>query len=645
MEYKKVQQEINDIVGDNVKRLGELFPSVIKDGEVDFNALKEQLGQFIEVGTEKYELTWAGKQEAKRLAQEDVINKTLKFIPEDSRCTNSTQNIYIEGDNLEVLKLIRQNYYSSIKMIYIDPPYNTGNDFVYNDCFTMKQSESDMAENIINEYGERYTINSKSQNRYHAKWLSMIYPRLKVAKDLLTNDGIIFISIDDNEQENLKKCCDEILGADNFIAELVWDLGTGTTAGHFTRGHEYILCYAKNKKELPNFKNNINDEKIIHGALKKISKKNPAVEITFPVGFEYEGTNAVFKGEIGDSEKEYILSDEMRFENGKLVKPTTIKAGFAMKNQVVDFIEGKEVLDTKGQRVNRFYFNKNGILFYEKEKSIINPRTVLSNIGSTKNGTKDLESLFKEKYFDFPKPVVLLKYLIQLVTDENSIILDFFSGSASLAEAVMQLNLEDSGKRKYIMVQYPELCEENSAAFKAGYKNICEVGKERIRRSGDKIRNEYSDTNIDMGFKVFKVANTNIKWNTHMDSGQIDVSQIELSPDSVDFMPGTNDIDVVYELILRQRDLTLSDKIEKLTDLGTRVYLYASSYLVCLETEITVDLVDKLASIDPLPIKFIFRDSAFKDDIALKDETFRRLKTLIEKNSGNTKQSYTVEFI
>ena len=230
-------------------------------------------------------------------------------------------------------------------------------------------------------------------------------------------------------------------------------------------------------------------------------------------------------------------------------------------------------------------------------------------------------------------------------TNENDIILDFFSGSATTAHAVMKLNSEDNGKRRFILVQIPEKLDESSEAFKAGFHNICEIGKERIHRAGDKIKQENPDADIDIGFKVFRVADTNIKWNSLVDAGQLDLSQIETTPDLVDFMPDANDVDIVYELMLRQRDVALSESLEQLSDIGSRTYLYASSYLVCLETEITVELINKLAELDPLPIKFIFRDSAFKDDIALKDETFRRLKALIEKNAGTGKPAYTVEFI
>ena len=246
MEYTKVQQQMNDIVGDNVKKLAQLFPAAVKDGEVDFEALKEELGQFQEVGSEKYELTWAGKKNAKKIAQEDVVGRTLKFIPEDSKDAETTENLYIEGDNLEVLKLLRQNYYGAVKMIYIDPPYNTGNDFVYNDSFEMNDDEIKENDESFSGFGEKYSINSDTQSRYHANWISMMYPRLKVAKDLLRDDGVIFISIDDNEMINLKGICNEIFGEENFIEQLIWKRRANTPNDRVIgKIHEYIWFMLK----------------------------------------------------------------------------------------------------------------------------------------------------------------------------------------------------------------------------------------------------------------------------------------------------------------------------------------------------------------------------------------------------------------
>lgn len=253
------------------------------------------------------------------------------------------------------------------------------------------------------------------------------------------------------------------------------------------------------------------------------------------------------------------------------------------------------------------------------------------DIGMSQDGTKEITNLFSGKIFPFPKPTSLVKFLCKICTGKDDIILDFFSGSSTTAQSVMELNYEDNANRKFIMIQLSELLDKSSEAHKLGYINLCQLGKERIRRAGDKIKSEHPEADIDIGFKVFRTADTNIKWNSLMDMGQVDMNQLEYTPDLVDFMPDANDVDVVYELMLRQRDVALSETLEQLSDIGSRTYLYASSYLVCLETQITEELVGKLAELDPLPIKFIFRDSAFKDDIALKDETFRRLKALIER--------------
>lgn len=627
----KVPYQINDIVGDNVKKLAQLFPAAVKDGEVDFEALKEELGQFQEVGSEKYELTWAGKKNAKKIAQEDVVGRTLKFIPGDSKNADTTENLYIEGDNLEVLKLLRQNYYGAIKMIYIDPPYNTGNDFVYNDSFVMSQEESDVAEGIIDELGNRYTINGKSINRYHANWLNMMYSRLKVARDILTDDGLIFIAIDENELENLIEICNEIFGENNNKGIITRGTGTPTGQGNdsLVKEADYMLLYSKSS------------ECILGG---------------IPFGSE--------------DEKIYNMEDE----NGKyLVRPLRKTGGEDRREDrpsmyfSVTSPDGTEVYPIapsgyesrwrcSEQRYrellleNRIEWKKDNEQWKVYQKFYLDGRTKqVSNLWikleGNKKATLTIKELFGTSTFDFPKPVDVIKQAIQIATDKDSYILDFFSGSATTAQAVMQQNIDDCGKRKFIMVQLPEICDDKTEAYKNGFLTIPDIAKERIRRAGDKIKSEHPDADIDIGFKVFRTADTNIKWNSLMDMGQTDIKQMEYKPDFIDFMPDTNDVDVVYELMLRQRDVPLSETLEQLSDIGSRTYLYASSYLVCLETEITEELVSKLAELDPLPIKFIFRDSAFKDDIALKDETFRRLKALIEKNAGTNKPAYTVEFI
>lgn len=629
MEYSKVQQGINDVVGDNVKKLAQLFPSAVKDGEVDFEALKEELGQFVEVDSEKYELTWAGKKNAKKIAQEDIIGKTLKFIPEDSKNADTTENLYIEGDNLEVLKLLRQNYYGAVKMIYIDPPYNTGNDFIYNDSFVVEQTESDLAEGVVDELGERYQLNNKSQNRYHANWLDMLYPRLKVARTLLTDDGVIVISIDDNEIKNMRALCDEIYGEVNFVSTIVWQKihSIKNDAKYFSENHEYALVYAKNIE-------NINIHLLPRTEEMNSRYKNPDNDERGP----WQSGDLVASGERSNGH--FIVTSP---KTGKQFDVPAGKHWVYSQENLLRLVED-----------NQIWFGEDGNSFPRKKRFLSDvqdgrtPSTMwLSNeVGHNQTATREVKALFDDKkIFDFPKPVDYIGQMLSILSDDDSVILDFFSGSGTTAHAVMKLNAEKNENRKFIMVQLAEPTDENSEAYKNGYKNLCQLGRERILRAGKGIDEEFSLLNVDTGFRVFKVSDTNIKWNSLVDAGQLDLSQIETTPDLVDFMPGANDVDIVYELMLRQRDVALSETLEQLSDIGSRTYLYASSYLVCLETEITVELINKLAELDPLPIKFIFRDSAFKDDIALKDETFRRLKALIEKNAGTDKPTYTVEFI
>lgn len=632
----KVPQQINDIVGDNVKKLAQLFPSAVKDGEVDFEALKEELGQYEEVGSEKYELTWAGKKNAKRIAQEDVIGRTLKFIPEDSKEADTTENLYIEGDNLEVLKLFRQNYYGAIKMIYIDPPYNTGNDFIYNDSFEMEQEESDIAEGVRNEVGERYIVNTKSDNRYHANWMNMIYPRLMIAKDLLTDDGAIFISIDDNEIDNVLKICNEIFGEINYVAIFPWRKRTAKSDVPYgiSQDFEWILCYAKTT----NFKCSIDGKERKYFTTEDFPEKPWRIHDLTKQTTASERPNSFFTIKNPKNGSEYPANPNRTWA----ITQETFEQ-YYQDNRIV--FPGDYSFLNISKPALRYWKEDDMRKAGDNFGKIAVSTKLPDDIGMSQDGTKEITNLFSGKIFPFPKPTSLVKFLCKICTGKDDIILDFFSGSSTTAQSVMELNYEDNANRKFIMIQLSELLDKSSEAHKLGYINLCQLSKERIRRAGDKIKSEHPEADIDIGFKVFRTADTNIKWNSLMDMGQVDMNQLEYTPDLVDFMPDANDVDVVYELMLRQRDVALSETLEQLSDIGSRTYLYASSYLVCLETQITEELVGKLAELDPLPIKFIFRDSAFKDDIALKDETFRRLKALIEKNAGTNKPTYTVEFI
>ena len=607
----KVPQQINDIVGDNVKKLAQLFPSAVKDGEVDFEALKEELGQFEEVGSEKYELTWAGKKNAKKIAQEDVIGRTLKFIPEDSKNADTTENLYIEGDNLEVLKLLRQNYYGAIKMIYIDPPYNTGNDFVYNDSFEMGKKESDIAEGVISELGERFSVNLKTSNRYHAKWLNMMYPRLKIAKDLLCNDGVIFVSIDDNEYDNLVNLCDEIFGQDNRIGPLIQNkLNAKNDTINIQKNHEFIVVYRKQLIEknysvqaslVRNvvvyrdvFKENgryyyINDSITTRGDGGTL---NARPNLGYTVYY-----NPITKQKIGvmdyDRELAKTSNDEAKVYNDRIdlinqgyiaIRPPKVRGNLGCWTWAVEKFNSESdniIITGKNGKYavkKRTFVNPNDVMLLNGKFQYIshstgNSRSIIDF--STNEGTNMLSELMNKKgVFNNPKNIEMIKYFLEIVNNNNCKILDFFSGSSSTAEAVMQMNASDGGNRQFIMVQLSEECEKNSDAYKAGYKTICEIGKERIRRAGDKIKSEYPDANIDIGFKVFRTADTNIKWNSLMNMGQIDINQMETSPDTIDFMLGAKDVDIVYELMLRQNDVPLSSKMEKICGGGTSVLTF-----------------------------------------------------------------------
>jgi len=677
MEETRVNQQINDVTNDNLKKLEQLFPSVVKDGRVDFDALKAELGEVEEVGAEKFELVWAGKANAKKISREDIVGRTLKYIPDDGKNIETTENLYIEGDNLEVLKLLRQNYYGAIKMIYIDPPYNTGNDFIYNDSFVMSKEDDDKASGTVGDDGERYAINKSSQNRYHANWLNMMYPRLKIARELLTDDGVIFISIDENEVNTLKAICDEIFGADNFIAELIWAAGRKNDSKYISVSHEYILAYFRDMQYIIENKIVWREKK---QGLDDIYAKYESLKKEY--GTDYKAMEKALKSwykGLPDGHPAKDHSHYSRIDANGIFFPDNISwpGGGGPKYDLLHPITHKPVkVPSRGWLTNeqtmKEWIAQGRVEFGDDENNVPTLKSYLKDRETTvpysvfyKDGrasSKRLATLLGDKVFENPKDEEIIQRLIEFCgTDDNDTILDFFSGSATTAHALFLANANQKKNRKFILVQYPEDIDSAKVAAGSARKvaenaealldsisaphNLCEIGKERIRRAGESVLQDNPDCNVDVGFKVFRVADTNIKWNSLITNGQLDFTQIESTPDMMDFMPGTNDIDVVYEIMLRQRDVPLSEKIEKLSNIGNRTYLYADAYLICLESELTTEMIDKMAAIDPVPVKYVFRDSAFKDDIALKDETFRRLKAVIEKNTNQAKQTYTVEFI
>ncbi|WP_127836301.1 site-specific DNA-methyltransferase [Clostridium prolinivorans] len=636
----KVSKEIFNPINENIKKLESLFPEIVKDGQVDFEALKQELGQFEEVGKEKYELTWPGKTQAKQLANTDIIGRTLKYVPEDSKNPETTENLYIEGDNLEVLKLLRNSYYGKIKMIYIDPPYNTGNDFVYKDNFAMEVTENEKIEGNIDEEGNRLIKNQAGSGRFHSNWLNMMYPRLKIAKDLLTDDGVIFISIDDNELDNLRKICNEIFGEENFRNYIIvrrYDkninkqfIESGLSSMNI--GVEYILVYTKqiNTKLCPVFRT-ASEERSNFGYWKGFWNNADRPTMRYELlGAIPETGQWKWKKEVADEAvknyEEYIkhFSQQM-----------TLEEYWEKTGKVKKFI--RRNLDGKGknQGVEHWIAPTSGILRNSNWSDIFASKSIEFDIP-----------------FDNPKNYEMLIELCKLSNVEyRDIVMDFFSGSATTAHAVMKLNAEDGGSRKFIMVQLPEPCDEKSEAYKAGYKNICEIGKKRIRRAGEKIKQDFKDKegieNLDIGFKVFRVADTNIRWNSEsLKEGQVTMEESVLkNKDLIDFNPGFTDIDVVYEIMLRHRDFPLTSKIERLLNIGERTYIFADAVVVCLEEKITNEIVDGIAAIEPKPIKVIFRDSAFDDDISLKLNTMNRLDAQLKKHNQGKEQSYRVEFI
>ena len=650
MDFKKVNCELGGLSNDNLRKLESIFPSVVKDGEVDFEELKELLGDFKEVGKEKYEMNWVGKKEAKKIALTPLYGKTLKYIEGDGKNEDTTENLYIEGDNLEVLKLLQNSYYGKVKMIYIDPPYNTGKDFVYNDSYKESKSGVEVLEGDRDQYGNRLIKNQKESAHYHSKWLSMMYCRLLICKNLLREDGVIFISLDDNEISNLRKICDEIFGEEHFIAQLptIMNLKGNNDQFGFSGTHEYTLVYIKDKNSVYDLNGiplteedikeyNLSDEKGLYKLGATLMRTGEAgAREKRPKGYYpiYVSNKLDSMSIYRVNESDYEIYPKTR--NGKEMSWRRSKEN--LENTIDEFIikgNNENISFYKKQRLEEDMLKgkKAKTLFYKPEYS-------------SGNGTTVIKDLLKDRIFDNPKPLALIVDFIRIGLNKDDIILDFFSGSATTSHAVMQLNAEDDGNRKYIMIQLPEITDVKSEAFKAGYKNICEIGKERIRRAGDKVLKENKDKegieNLDIGFKVFRVEKSNIRWQNQLEEdGQIKYDLDDKNIDDIDFVPGTKDIDVVYEILLRHYGIPLTAKIEKLDFIGNRTYAIQGSIIVCLETQITKEIVDKISELEP--VKVIFRDSAFGDDISLKQNSVHRLNVLIEKNNKNT--THVVEFI
>ena len=608
----------------NLEKLSRAFPEVItetvgEDGKIkrvaDFEKLKMLLGDSAaERPQEFYEFTWPGKNEAIFEAAK-ATTKTLRPCPEESKNWDTTQNLYIEGDNLEALKILQEAYLGKVKMIYIDPPYNTGKDFVYRDNFHKSAEEGKADETVRDEETDNNLFqNTESNGRFHSDWCSMIYPRLKLARDFLSDDGVIFISIDDNEVHNLRKICDEVFCEENFASPFIWALPRGINAGLIARAHEYVLCYTKDHNVKKNF-NRLNEdiEYSIERCNKKIDSRHPESIIEFPMGIRYEGKDQTITGEISGSEKINIIG-QLVFKSGKLAAPAKLSAGWTMKNMILSWLKGEKVTDLKGQPITEFFFKENGRLYSRKEVSTLSIKSILKDIPDTQKARKEMEDLFgNQDIFSYPKPTDISKILSKLATDKDSIILDFFSGSATTAHACMQLNAEDGGNRKFIMVQLPEVCAPDSEAAKAGYKNICEIGKERIRRAGEKIKAEHATTapNLDIGFRVLKIDESIMKDVFYSPN---ETSQDLLSTLESNIKENRTDLDLLFACLVDWGvELSMPLKTEEIN--GIKVYTVNDNeipdLIASFSENITEATIREIAKRKPLRV--IFRDSSFAD--------------------------------
>lgn len=604
----KLKFESANLIATNIYKIAELFPGVVTEGKVNFDLLRSLLGDEV-YGDEAYEFTWVGKRAAIAEAGRP-IRKTLRPCVEESKNWDTTENLYIEGDNLDVLKLLQESYLGKVKMIYIDPPYNTGNDFVYRDNFTRDKDEYDEEAGVYDEDGDRLFRNTESNGRFHSDWCSMMYPRLVLARNLLRNDGVIFISIDDNEMAQLRKICDEVFGENNFWGVFVVNsTPNARDYGHIGKMHEFVLFYGKNAlatetNMLPELdktfkysdkRGGFNIHPLYNSNEAFTNYNRPNLYYPFylypdrPIGKEFF--------EIGLDKRDGAI---------EIYPPQSVKNG-------VQFVWrwGKEkALSNLNDEIIGYKTNDGEYRIVQKMRhsaKII--RSILSDTRySSRRGTAEVEEILGGKIFDFPKPLSLLLDFVKVGSSDDDIILDFFSGSATTAHAVMQLNAEDGGQRKFIMVQLPEPCPPDSEAAKAGYKNICEIGKERIRRAGEKIKEEAGLTaqNLDIGFRVLKLDDTNMK---DVYFAATEYTQDLLAGMEDNIKDDRTDMDLLYACLLDWGlPLSMPHTQEKIGDFTVHTY-NDGDLIACFDKHISDAVVKEIAKRQPL--RAVFRDSSF----------------------------------
>lgn len=618
----KLRMQTANKADENFKKLAAMFPNAVtetinENGEVvraiDKDVLMQEIScKVVDGNEERYQFTWPDKKKSVLLANAP-INKTLRPVREDETvptgadsegkpyCStgsvdfDTTENLYIEGDNLEVLKLLQETYLGKIKMIYIDPPYNTGNDFVYEDDFAQSTDEYLANSGQFDEEGNRMVQNTESNGRFHTDWLNMMYPRLKLAKDLLSEDGVIFISLDDGEIDNLKKISDEVLGSQNYVGTVIWEraFAPKNDAKYFSTSHDFVLVYAKN----------IEDFEI--GKLPRTQEanaryKNPDNDPRGP----WAADNMTVK--TYSAAYDYPITTP----NGTVVNPTNGRCWFTSKERMQKLIEdGRVYFGADGGNTPRLK------RYLADVQQGMTPTTIwkCDDVGHNQEGRQELKKLFDDKgYFDSPKPQRLMHRILKVANLlDNSIVLDFFSGSASTAHAVMQLNAEDGGHRKFIMVQLPEKCDEKSEAYKAGYKNICEIGKERIRRAGAKIKEEagLAAQNLDTGFRVLKCDTSNMK-DVYYNPAEYEVNMFSRLEDNIkeDRTPE----DLLFQVML-DLGVLLSSKIEETTIAGKKVFNVEDNYLIaCFDSDVSEETIKAIAK--QKPYYFVMRDSSMASD-------------------------------
>lgn len=613
MERMKMQSL--DVIGSNIQKIAQLFPNCVterlgKDGKpelaIDFEKLQAELSnEILSEGEERYQFTWPEKRVASRLANTPTT-MTLRPCREESEAFDNTQNLYIEGDNLDVLKVLRETYLGKVKMIYIDPPYNTGNDFVYNDEYNVGREEEEERNGLFDEEGNQtlsqYERNTVSNGRFHTDWLNMIYPRLKVARDLLSDDGVIFMSIDDNESENLMKICDEIFGEMNFVAQIPWRKRTAKSDVPFgiSQDFEFIICYAKSDDFCASIKG---DERKYYETSDFPGKQWRVHDLTKQTTAS-ERPNSYFTIINPISGEEYPANPNRTWA----ITKETFEEYYA-KDRIV--FPGDYNFLKISRPVLRYWKEDDMKKAGENFGRIAVSTKLPDNIGMSQDGTKEVTNLFSEKSFSYPKPSSLIKYLVNIINSKDSLVLDFFSGSATTAHAVMQLNAEDGGNRKFIMVQLPELTDEKSEAYKAGYKNICEIGKERIRRAGKKIKEDNKDKEgidkLDTGFRVLKLDSSNMEdvYYTPQEFSLQSLFNENVKADR------TNE-DLLFQVML-DLGIELSAKIETKQISGKTVHFVDGNYLVvCFDREVNEMVITEIAKLHP--VYFVMRDASAAND-------------------------------